>query len=301
MIVSDGANFFGDPRRGRSFGWKRPGSAITSNPSFNRGRCNQTFDAPANSVFRAVISAEDPATFANSFDVDSRGVFTSSGLSSVLDGFQAIHPLLSTLDPMGNPADRVAIDHVRNLWEHALKDITPWQLFRGYDDNSPTKATDVIDVLVEPTNVFRPKGRPVQNGHYCRPHAPFSAYGRAEELVNIGDGPPVSDVAPFSVTTWSPFSPPADLQAPVEDRLDDWFREACDIAGQRGVRIHAVYIGGQRPYEQRAIALLEECVDRGYGGNPVVDEVYATPTAQELKDAIEDIMDIKRTLRFVGP
>ena len=118
----------------------------------------------------------------------------------------------------------------------------------------------------------------------------------------MGDGAPVSDVAPFSVPTWLWSSPTADLENPITDRLDDWFREACDIAGQRGVRIHAIYIGGDtRPWEQSAIALLEDCVDRGYGGNPVVDEVHATPTAQELKDAIEDIIDIRRTLRFVGP
>ena len=42
-------------------------------------------------------------------------------------------------------------------------------------------------------------------------------------------------------------------------------------------------------------------MDRGYGGNPVTDEVHVTPSAAELKDAIEDIMDIKRSLRFIGP
>ena len=302
VIVSDGANYFGDTRRGRSFGYFDPANAITSNPHFAFGRCDGTFRAPVNADFRAAISAEDPATFAGNFDVDASGVFTPSGLSSVLDGFQAAHPYLSTLDPMVNPADQAVVDQVRNLWEHALKDVTPWQLFRGHDANSPTKSTDAIDVLLDPANAFDIEGRPVQNGHYCRPHTPFSAYGRVEDLVYVGDGPPVSGVAPFSVPTWLWSSPSTDLQAPNTDRLDDWFREACDIAGQRGVRIHAIYIGGDtRPHDQSAIALLEECVDRGYGGNPLADEVYATPTAQELKDAIEDIMDIKRTLRFVGP
>ena len=301
VIVSDGANVFGYPRRGRSFGFFDPAKPMIRNPSFTYGRCHSTFNAPANSVFRSAIAAEDPATFANNFDIDPSGVFTPAGMSAVLDGFQAFHPKLSALDPM-IPSDQVVIDAYRIVWENALKDITPWQLFRGYDDNSPTKATDAIDVLVDPANRFDPKGRPVQNGHYCRPHAPFSAYGRPEELVSIGDGPPVADVAPFSIPSWLTSSPTADLQTPVTDRLDDWFLEACDIAGQRGVRIHAVYIGGdQRPYEQRAIALLEDCVDRGYGGNPVIDEVHATPTAQELKNAIEDIMDIKRTLRFIDP
>ena len=301
VIVSDGGNWFGDPRRGRSFDLWDPAAAVTVNPNFNFGRCNAGFYSPANAVFRTAITAEDPATFANSFDVDASGVFTSAGLSAAFDGFQEIHPSLSALDPMGNPADQLVIDQFRNDWERVLKDVTPWQLFRGYDDNSPTKFTDAIDVLVDPANAFGLNGRPVQNDHFCRLHTPFSAYGRADELIRVGDGPPVADVAPFSYPAWMPLSLPRDLQEPMDDRLDEWFREACDIAGQRGVRIHAIYIGGEtRPHEQAAIALLEECVDRGYGGNPLVDEVHATPTAQELKDAIEEIMNIKRTLRFVG-
>ena len=301
VIVSDGANFFGDPRRGRSFGSFDPAKAITSNPTFNSGRCHSIFRSTGYADYRAAMSAEDATTFASNFDVDATGAFTPTGMSAVLDGFQAFHPDVSTLNP-AIPTDRVVINAYRMVWENALKDMTPWQLFRGYDDNSPTKATDAIDVLVDPTNAFGFEGRPVQNGHYCRPHAPFSAYGRPDELVRVGDGPPVADVAPFSVPTWLRSSPTADLQAPVTDRLDDWFREACDIAGRRGVRIHAIYIGGNTsPHELAAIALLEECVDRGYGANPLEDEVHATPTAQELKDALEEIVDIRRTLRFVGP
>ena len=301
VIVSDGGNDFGPPLRGRSSGTQRSGSAITSNPNFSAPRCSGSLRGSAMTVFGAAVSAEDPAAFVNGFDVDASGVFTPTGLSAVLDGFQEIHPGLSPLDP-AIPSNQGIIDSYRMVWNNALKDMTPWQLFRGYDDDSPTRSTDATDVLVDPTNVFGFDGRPVRNRHYCRPLTPFSAYGRADELVRVGDGPPVSDVAPFSVPTWLWSSPPADLQTPVTNRLDDWFREACDIAGQRGVRIHAVYIGGDTlPWEQRAIALLEECVDRGYGGNPLENEVYATPTAKKLKDAIEDIMDIKRTLRFIGP
>ena len=183
------------------------------------------------------------------------GVLTSAGMSAVLDGFQAAHPTVSALDAT-IPADRLIIDAHRLLWQAALADMTPWQLFRGYDDNSSTKTTDATDVLVKPANAFGFEGRPAQNGHYCRPMTPFSAYGRADELVRVGDGPPVSDVAPFSVPTWLWSSPTADLENPITNRLDDWFREACDIAGQRGVRIHAIYIGGDtRPWEQSAIAL----------------------------------------------
>ena len=301
VIISDGSNAYASPTRGRSFGYFDPARPITSNPSFFYGRCSNTFLSTAYASYRTAMSAEDAATFAGSFDVDATGVFTSAGMSAVLDGFQEFHPTTSTLDP-AIPSDRVIIDAYRIVWENALTDMTPWQLFRGYDDNSPTRNTDAIDVLVDPANSFDSRGRPVQNGHYCRPHTPFSAYGRTDELVNIGDGPPVSDVGPLSDPSWLVSSPEADLKDPILARLDDWFREACSIAGQRGVRIHAIYIGGDtQPWEQAAIALLEECVDRGYGGNSAVDEVHATPTAQELKDVIADIIDIKRTLRFIGP
>ncbi len=294
VIVSDGANDFGDSKRGRSHGFYPMGASVTTNPNYNVSNCRR----PAHRVYQA----EDPATFGASFGVGANGVFSASALAAVLDGLQALHPILAGLDPMANPADQVFVDRYRTRWEHALIGMTPWQLFRGHDDNSPSKGTDAIDVLVDPTNDFGLVGRPVQNGHFCRPESPFSAYGRADELVSVGDAPPVADVAPFSVPDWLWSSPTVDLTDPLTQRLDDWFREACDIAGRRGVRIHAIYIGGDtRPWEQRAIALLEECVDRGYGGNPLRDEVHAAPTARELKDAIEDIMDIKRTLRFVGP
>ena len=305
VIVSDGANTFGSPSlgqpsRGRSAGHYVPGSASTYNPPFNYGRCSNIFVGPAD-VRRDAWSAEDPATFADSFDVDASGVLSPAGLSAVLDGFQAVHPTVSTLDP-GIPAERVVIDAHRIVWEDALKDMTPWQLFRGYDDDSPAKTADANDVLVDPANVFGLEGRPIGNGHFCRPAAPFSAYGRPDDLVRVGDGPPVSDAAPFSVPAWAWSDPTTDMANPIADRLDDWFREACEIAGQRGVRIHAIYIGGDaRPHEKAAIALMEECVDLGYGGNPLQDEVHATPSAQELRDAIEDIIDIRRTLRFVGP
>lgn len=301
VIVSDGANYLGPPERGRSAGYYQPGSAVTANPNFNSGRCNGTFNYPLNVEFIDAWSAEDPATFANNFDVDAQGVLTPTGMSAVLDGFQAVHPTVSALDP-NLPTDRLVIDAHRILWENALQNMTPWQLFRGYDANSPTNSIDANDVLVDPANMFDLQGRPIGNGHYCRPTTPFSAYGRSDELVRIGDGPPVSDVAPFSVPTWPWSDSTSEMEDPITDRLDDWFREACDIAGQRDVRVHAIYIGDDTyEYQKAAIALMEECVDLGYGGNPVKDEVHVAPTADELKDAIEEIMDIKRSLRFIGP
>ncbi len=68
------------------------------------------------------------------------------------------------------------------------------------------------------------------------------------------------------------------------------------------MRIHAIY-SGTRTYgnDLAAISALEQCVDRGRGGNSNVDEVRVAPTAQELKNAIEDIIDTRRTLRFLEP
>ena len=310
LIISDGENFFGSPGRGRHSGRYDPDSAVTANPVFWPAGCHFYLCRSHGGVcthfrnhfngFRTAMFAEDPGTFEASFDVDANGVFSLTGLSSVLDSFQKLHPTVSALDPT-DALDNVAIVAYRLLWRNALKDMTPWQLFRGYDSTSPTRTTDAADVLTNPANRFGFKGRPAHNGHFCRPSTPFSAYGRADDLVRIGDGPPVSDAAPFSVSTWRASSSTADLKAPITERLNGWFQQACDLAGERGVRIEAIYIGGDtEPWEKQAIAVLEDCVDRSRGGNPLRDEVHITPTEGELGDAMDRIIDIRRALRFVG-
>ena len=303
VIVSDGANYTDVPRLGRSFSTLDVTIPVTRNPPFSVPRCQPTFNlSTARALaYQAAMTAPDPTAFAASFDVDPTGRFTSAGMSDVLDGWQVVHPLVSTLNP-AVPSDQVVINAYRIVWENALKDMTPWQLFRGYDDGSPSKSIDAADTLVDPANQFGIRGRPVQHDHYCRLMSPVSAYGQLDDVVRVGDSAPVSDVAPFSLPGWTPPDGNAAVKSGIISRLDDWFREACDIAGQRGVRIHAIYIGRDvQPWEKQAIALLEECVDRGYGSSPVVDEVHVTPTAQALKGAVESIMDIRRTLRFIDP
>ena len=290
VIVSDGANFLGIPGRGRTFGRYAPGGAVAANPSMRRGRCVSDF---LKSEYKAAMAAEDAATFADSFDVDARGAFAPAGLSAALDAFQSLHPGAARLDP----AD---IGALRRRWAAALGDMTPWQLFRGHDPDSPAAGADAVDVLVDPANMFGFAARPVQNDHHCRPHMPFSAYGRVNDLVSVGDGPPVADVAPFSFPAWSPSDAPTNLQNPLVHRLDDWFLESCRIAGDRGVRIHAIYIGGRSVHELPHINLLEGCVDRGHMANHRADEVHVTPTAAELRSAIESIISIRRRLRFIG-
>ncbi|MDE0056342.1 MAG: hypothetical protein OXP28_11360 [Gammaproteobacteria bacterium] len=311
LLISDGESYFGFTPRGRRSGRFNPASAVTSNPNAIRSSPCQDyfcrwppFCSPHLyshfSGYRAAMTAEEPAAFAGNFDVDADGVFTPSGLSLVLDGFLDLHPTLSKLDP-AIPRNQLMMAAYRSLWEDALKNMTPWQLFRGHDKNSPTHTVDATDVLTDPANGFGFQGRPAQNGHFCRPSSSFSAYGRTNDLVRVGDGPPVSGVAPFSVPTWKASSP---WWTPVhynQRRLGDWLRQACDFAGQRGVGIKAIYIGTDTSSADRsAIAVLEDCVDRSHDGNALRDEVYVTPTSQQLKDAIEDIVDIRRSLRFVG-
>ncbi len=298
LIISDGGNNFGTGApRGRRVGTVDRTTAITSNFNLTQPQCRRWFRDVA--AYKTAMSATDATTFAGNFDTDATGVFDSTGMDAVLDAFQAVHPTVSAKDPTV-PADLLVINAHRTLWKSALDDMTPWQLFRGYDADSPTKTTDATDVLTNPANKFGLTGRPAQNGHFCRPTSPFSAYGRAEDLVRVGDGPPVSGVAPFSVPSWKVTSPANDLAKPNSERLDDWFLQACRFAGQRGVHIHAIFTGDQYfPGTAENKALLESCIDLGYGGNPQQNELLVAPTAQELKDAIIDVIDIRRRLRFV--
>ncbi len=307
VIISDGGNFFGRPPIGRSFGSYERGRPVAANQHFARGPCNTLIttgwypDLTSARRYRTAMSAETPAAFAGGFDVDSNGRFTAAGLAAVLDGFQAFHPTTSGLDPT-QLADQLVINAYRARWDNALNDMTPWQLFRGYDTRLDATQADATDVLMTAANWFNFEGRPVRNRHYCRPHTVFSAYGRADELVRVGDGPPVEDVAPFSLPTVTGLNNYTGryYQRDIPIRLDNWFRRACNLAGRRGVRIHAIYIG-TNTYgpDITNINLLEQCVDRGHDGKAGVDEVRVTPTAQDLEDAIEDIINIRRTLRFV--
>ena len=309
VIISDGENWFGRPRLGRSFGSYERGTPVAANPSYNRGLCDDVIsvdrypDLSSATAYTTAMSAETPAAFANGFDVDADGKFSATGLDAVLDGFQAFHPTTSGLNP-SQLADQLIINVHRTRWETALNDMTPWQLFRGYDTRLDATQTDATDVLMTAANWFNFEGRPVRNRHFCRPNTPFSAYGRADELVRTGDGPPVDDVAPFSLPRVRGLDIFTGLyyRRDITRRLNDWFRRSCSLAGRRGVRIHAIYIGtSTHGPDLAAISALEQCVDRGYDGKAGVDEVRVAPTAQELQDAIDDIVNVRRTLRFVRP
>ena len=95
VIVSDGANFFGDAGRGRTFGATASGT-VNRNPSFDNAQCYR--DAAFDPAFATAMAAEDAAVFAQSFDADSNGALSADGLEAALDGFQALHARLSALD-----------------------------------------------------------------------------------------------------------------------------------------------------------------------------------------------------------
>lgn len=192
----------------------------------------------------------------------------------------------------------------------ALGDFTPWEVFRGPE---PPFGRDRVaaDALMDPGSGFALAGRPTGVTGYCTPAGVFGAYGGLEEHVLIGELdsavlPPVSGVGPFLAPALSSAPPMTDAEQirrrrdtyqAANSQLDDWLHEACRIAGERGVRVHAIYIGRARAVG--AISGLERCVDAS-GGDPDADEVFVTPTARELRRAFKRIFAVRRNLRFVS-
>ena len=186
----------------------------------------------------------------------------------------------------------------------ALADFTPWELFRGPETSAPRKTGPyqvATDMLMGTTGL---RGRPTRLTGYCRPVVPFGPYGGMGDHVLIGEDdtkilPPVPNVGPFRI----PETPPSafrDLNVVYDtnnDQLNTWFFDACRLAGQRGVRVDAIYIGERSSAAE--IAALERCVDAA-GGDPSTDEVYVTPSAEDLKRSFERIFSVRRNLRFLS-
>ena len=193
-----------------------------------------------------------------------------------------------------------------------LADFTPWELFRGPEPPSGSSLPKTgpyqvaTDMLMATTGL---RGRPTNLSGYCGLQIPFGPYGRADDHVLIGELgsrilPPVRGVAPFSYpqTQRSPYLPPSlSLQVSVwndqKGLLDTWFLDACRLAGQRRVRVHAVFIGARN--RRSDIRLLERCVDAA-GGDPNANEVFVTPRADDLRSAFEKIFAVRRNLRFLS-
>ena len=179
-----------------------------------------------------------------------------------------------------------------------LRTLSPWRLFRGLD-------AQVTDALMDEANAFGFNARPVQMGHFCRPTSLFGPYGRLGDMVYVGDGAtPVRNAAPFHVHGWpstkfqlASFKDERDINRLTEDPLQDWFVEACAIAAERGVRIHAIFIGNDRA-GKNDIKRLEKCVDMA-GGAADHRDVLVTPDAAALANAFAARFAVRRTLRFL--
>ena len=263
------------------------------NPPFHDGPVCWARAAPYLVDYHAAAVEDTQAAFDGLFSAYlDAGKFGDATMPAVLDAFHTFHDRL---------ADTPA---TRDARAQALKTMTPWGLFRGLD-------ADTIDKLMDSNNQFGFDGRPVQTGQLCSAFSsPFGPYGRIGDHVYVGETAtlptspiePVADVAPLSVTgsdvgdggpgSGDMFALGDDLNA----RLDDWFVEACGIAGERGVRINAIFIG--RTTRQADIAVMEDCVDAA-GGDPGEDDVFVTPDAASLGNAFAELFTVRRNLRFV--
>lgn len=257
----------------------------------------QTDAAAFNAYFRA------PHVGQNLIDADDR--FNTYGLQRVVRYFLRVD------DPgPRTAARRAAMGNALATAGSSGAAVTPWQLFRGEDRN-------VVDALVATENSFKFDGRPVTIGARCRRSSLFTPYGRAGDLLYMGETAeddtspapaPVADQAPFELASLPAATVGKDtagsgenwsaISDKLEDRADGWLLDACAVAGQRRVRVNAVFIG-DRNFNPTGVATLESCVDAA-GGDPNVEEVYVVPTAAALTTAFEELFTVRRNLRFLN-
>ena len=224
--------------------------------------------------------------------IDSNDRLNSDGVEAFADAY------LRMARDTGNTTRRTTL--INTLTDALGTGVapTPWELFRGRHENT-------VDALVQAGSGFEMSGRPTLIDDRCRGISLFGSYGRIHDLIYIGDTGqnastppvPIDDAAPFSwgeaslrrLRGWTPTSS-------MNRRLTDWFEEACRLAGQRRVRVNAVYIGeNHRTYDINA---LERCVDLA-GGTPGVRDTFVTPNAVELTAAMRQIFTHRRNLRFL--
>ena len=262
-----------------SFGFCGDPSSYTNYRAASLDRTEDAF----NSRFSAYVDA--------SGDFDPGRV---AAMDNVLDAFGAFLRRIPVTPRIGQlTAEQRA---QRALLAAALDGVSPWQIFRGYDD------AGAIDALLDPANGFGFEGRPVEIGHFCRWSSLFTPYGRVDDAVRVGESggallEPVTGVAPFSVPSamTQALTSPNTVRAWVRDRLDEWFQDVCRIAGLRRVRINAIYIGNSSL--DAGVATLKSCVALA-GGDPERD-VYVTPTSESLEEAFLELFTVRRNLRFL--
>ena len=354
LVVSDGGSAAGEVAGGRV--GNRPalrrdgrapvlpdvGPGFTAYPAsrwvggIGGGVCGQMEHATF--YYHFAMREKTPSDFGTPYyfhDIDRHGRFSGPIVDRLLEAFDGV------LDP-AVPATMAQLDQ----WEMVLDGLTPWELFRGHgflDDG-----THIVDRLVDPDKGFGFDGRPVHNDHACRYSTLFGPYGRLDDLVQIG-GRPVPDVAPLARRPQPPGTRTVldEVRAVplkeeiAQERLDVWMREACHLAGKRGVGVQAIYIGEHD--EVAETSLMEACIGEGEavvdpdnperwmqsmetcidgkggdagklkgilllencidaaGGDAGEMEMFVTPTAAALQDAFDEIFSIRHRLRFLNP
>ena len=302
LLVTDGTNFAGTLVKTRT-PIRAYGQAMWESDLY----CMGHWAGVQHPAYQIAADRQTPALFNTAFEppvapddyVDADGRLNADGREAFADAY------LRMQSDTGNASRKSQLMATLATADGGSLPATPWQLFRGRDEG-------VVDALVATGTGFDMTGRPVQIDNRCRFNSLFGSYGRADDLVYMGDvgidalTPPVPvAAAPLEVAS----IPPAIrlrrttslLRWELErQRLDDWFLEACRIAGARDVRVDAIYIGrgGSGLTTRTSINVLEQCVDAA-GGTPGHQDVYVTPTAATLADAFAQLFTVRRNLRFV--
>ena len=291
VLITDGYNYIAPPHRGR-IGEK---TSTTPNPSTNAGF--NTYSATAackryNSFsdnYGTAMGDTSASAFNNRFGtfVDTTtGVFNADGIERLVDAFD----LVMHADA-ANATDRDGMKAALN----AISGLTPWRLFRGHGFLNSENSSHIIDHLMDHNAHFGFDGRPMHNDLICRRGLVFSPYGGPDDLVQVG-ARPVDGVAPFTRDAdWT--DTPLGTRNEQQEILDDWLKDACRLAGQRGVSIRVVFLN-DAPADNARYRLLEQCIDSA-GGTANVDDIFATPTQAELREALERIVRVVRRLRFL--
>ena len=291
LIVSDGSSFPG------RIGWRLVTSIDDGmNPSFANSPLDQMCRAAAALPnYKAAAQETTESQFNSHFGayVDLNGQFDAARVDAVADIF---HRFLDDDFDSSRRNDPDPNTSRRSARAAALVGLTPWQVFRGVGSGVG------LEAMMDPANQFGFDGRPVQIAHYCRRSTIFGPYGRVDDSIRVGESgvipstllPPADGVSPFNGGFQQELS--NDIEVALRSDLNEWFHEACRIAGQRRVRVNALYIGNNS--YQPPIDNLKQCVVLA-GGDPDRD-VYVTPTAEDLHDTFVEIFTIQRKLRFLN-
>ena len=296
LLISDGENEFGktsiintpanDGSRGRvlnDVGYVSLGVASPHNLIITANTICGSFKN-SSTAFADAVGDTTAAAFNQRFTgLDASGRFNGASLNRVV---AAVEKSMEVTLPTAG--------------KNVLANLTPWDLFRA--GGFTADGSSLTDALVKTDNGFGLDGRPVYDDGACRATSSFGAYGRLEDLVQVG-GQPVAGVAPYAGLS-------GNLETAGTTRLNGWLVDACDLAKQRGVQIKVVFLttaipedGGlfwaaARRKQARALEEMRKCIDAADGDRN--KDLYETPTAANLASAFREIFKIRRNLRFLN-